>query len=86
MLIPKNSIIFMGTWSIHHDETLFKNPSAFDPDRYLGHSKLASDYAGSPDWANRDESCPRGVDIVANGPVYITTATVPVVVSVQACI
>lgn len=54
MFIPKNSIIFTGTWAIHHNGSEFRDPDIFNPDRYLGHPKLASEYAGSPDWANRD--------------------------------
>ncbi|EEU44533.1 uncharacterized protein NECHADRAFT_96455 [Fusarium vanettenii 77-13-4] len=54
MLIPKDSTIFIPTWAIHHNENIYKDPETFDPDRYAQHPRLANDYAGSPDWANRD--------------------------------
>jgi cytochrome P450 len=57
MFIPKNSIIFTATWAIHHNPAEFPDPDTFNPDRYLAFPKLASEYAGSPDFANRDK-CP----------------------------
>ncbi|RKK20882.1 hypothetical protein BFJ66_g7373 [Fusarium oxysporum f. sp. cepae] len=32
----------------------YTNPDTFDPSRYINHPRLASDYAGSPDFNNRD--------------------------------
>jgi hypothetical protein len=55
MLIPKDSTVFLPTWAIHHSPEIYSDPETFNPDRYLHHYKLASDYAGSPDWANRDK-------------------------------
>ncbi|KAH7072508.1 putative cytochrome P450 oxidoreductase [Paraphoma chrysanthemicola] len=54
MLIPKDSMIFVPVWALHHTEELYKDHDAFNPDRYLDHPKLANDYAGSPDFDNRD--------------------------------
>ncbi|KAK5189962.1 hypothetical protein LTR47_005961 [Exophiala xenobiotica] len=54
MLIPKDTTLFLPTWAIHHSADIYPDPEIFNPDRYLNHRKLASDYAGSPDWANRD--------------------------------
>ncbi|RSL73400.1 hypothetical protein CEP53_000723 [Fusarium sp. AF-6] len=54
MLIPKDSAIFIPTWAIHHGENIYEDPETFNPDRYAQHPRLANDYAGSPDWANRD--------------------------------
>ncbi|RSL94626.1 hypothetical protein CEP52_012536 [Fusarium oligoseptatum] len=54
MLIPKDSTIFIPTWAIHHSENIYEDPETFNPDRYTQHPRLANDYAGSPDWANRD--------------------------------
>lgn len=56
MLIPKDSTVFVATWAIHHSEDLFPDHDTFNPDRYKNHPKLANDYAGSPDWSNRDKS------------------------------
>ncbi|KAJ3941656.1 uncharacterized protein N0V96_008370 [Colletotrichum fioriniae] len=54
MLIPKDSTIFIPTWALHHTEENYPDAEQFDPDRYLKHPKLANDYAGSPEWENRD--------------------------------
>lgn len=54
MLIPKNSTIFIPTWAIHHSDSIYADSEEFNPDRYRNHVKLANDYAGSPDWENRD--------------------------------
>ncbi|KAI9827332.1 MAG: hypothetical protein M1819_006974 [Sarea resinae] len=54
-LIPKDSMIFLPVWALHHSENQgFKNPEHFDPDRYANHPRLANDYAGSPDYNQRD--------------------------------
>jgi hypothetical protein len=55
MLIPEGSTVFIPTWALHHSEHIYDDPDTFNPDRYLKHDKLANDYAGSPDWANRDK-------------------------------
>lgn len=54
MFIPKGSIIFIAVWAMHHMESNYKQHDEFNPDRYLNHPKLANDYAGSPDFENRD--------------------------------
>ncbi|KAK7204567.1 putative cytochrome P450 oxidoreductase [Myxozyma melibiosi] len=58
MLIPKGSTIFIGIWSIHHDESIYPDHETFNPDRYMNHPKLAPDYAASADFENRDKICP----------------------------
>ncbi|KAN0082776.1 Cytochrome P450 [Tylopilus felleus] len=35
IFIPKGSFVFANIWMILRDETLFPNPHAFDPERYL---------------------------------------------------
>ncbi|KEZ41471.1 hypothetical protein SAPIO_CDS7617 [Scedosporium apiospermum] len=55
MLIPKDSTLFVPVWALHHSEELFKDNDTFDPERYANHPKLANDYAGSPEWSNRDK-------------------------------
>lgn len=55
MLIPKDSTLFVPVWALHHTEDLFKDHDTFDPDRYTAYPKLSNDYAGSPEWANRDK-------------------------------
>uniref|UniRef100_A0A7M4EFQ0 Cytochrome P450 1A n=1 Tax=Crocodylus porosus TaxID=8502 RepID=A0A7M4EFQ0_CROPO len=33
--IPKNLCVFINQWQVNHDETLWKEPSAFNPERFL---------------------------------------------------
>lgn len=33
--IPKNTVMLFSVWSLHHDKKLWKNPSKFDPCRFL---------------------------------------------------
>lgn len=39
-------------WALSH--TYYSNPSDYDPDRYLNHPGLATEYAASSDYENRD--------------------------------
>lgn len=39
-------------WALGH--THYSNPSTYDPDRYLNHPALATEYASSSDYENRD--------------------------------
>lgn len=55
--IPKDSMIFLPIWAMHHDPDQYADPSEFNPDRYLNHPKLAPEYAVSPDFENRDKYC-----------------------------
>jgi cytochrome P450 len=54
MLLPKGSTIYLASWAIHHTEEIYKGEDDFNPDRYIGYTRLANDYAGSPDWEHRD--------------------------------
>lgn len=54
-LIPKNSIIFVPIWALHHDDAKYPEHDEFNPDRYLNHPKLANEYAVSPEYENRDK-------------------------------
>ncbi|NXV10200.1 CP1A4 protein, partial [Cettia cetti] len=33
--IPKDTCVFINQWQVNHDETLWKEPSAFSPERFL---------------------------------------------------
>jgi hypothetical protein len=55
MLIPKDSTVFIPTWAIHHTEEIFEENERFNPDRFLHYPKLASEYAGSANWEDRDK-------------------------------
>ena len=39
-------------WSLHHSQ--YDDPDTYNPDRYLDHPGLASEYAASQDYENRD--------------------------------
>ncbi|EXJ79931.1 hypothetical protein A1O3_08216 [Capronia epimyces CBS 606.96] len=54
MLIPKGSTVFLPVWAVHHSEGIYEDAERFNPDRYAGMTKLANDYAGSPDYEKRD--------------------------------
>ncbi|KAH7072514.1 putative cytochrome P450 oxidoreductase [Paraphoma chrysanthemicola] len=53
-LLPKDSLVFIPTWAIHHNSSIYTDPDKFDPERYRGYNRLANDYAGSPDFSHRD--------------------------------
>ncbi|KAJ6011550.1 cytochrome P450 [Penicillium sp. IBT 35674x] len=56
MLIPKDATVVIPSYAIHRSEKFnYKSPDDFNPQRYLDHPRLASDYAGSPDFNNRDK-------------------------------
>lgn len=52
MLIPKDATVFIPAYALNH--STHKDPEIYNPDRYLNHPRLAMDYAGSPDYKNRD--------------------------------
>ena len=39
-------------WALHHSQ--FDDPDTYNPDRYLNHPGLATEYAGNSDYQNRD--------------------------------
>ncbi|KAI0472821.1 cytochrome P450 [Xylariaceae sp. FL0804] len=53
--IPKNSTVVLNVWAIHMDEKRHKNPSAFDPSRYLDDPTSSMESAQSRDPARRDQ-------------------------------
>ncbi|KAE8378183.1 cytochrome P450 [Aspergillus bertholletiae] len=52
--LPKGATVFINGWALHHDERRYPNHDVFDPDRYAGYTRLASEYAVSSDYENRD--------------------------------
>ncbi|KAL9622814.1 MAG: hypothetical protein Q9160_002933 [Pyrenula sp. 1 TL-2023] len=52
MLIPKDATIMIPFWALHHSQ--YDDPDTYNPDRYLNHPSLASEYAASQDYQSRD--------------------------------
>ena len=46
--------MFCPAYSLQHDAKLYPDPYTYNPDRYLDRPLLATSYAGSPDYENRD--------------------------------
>jgi cytochrome P450 len=49
---PKDATIMIPHWALHHSQ--YDEPDTYNPDRYLNHPGLASEYAASQDYQNRD--------------------------------
>lgn len=90
MLIPKDATVIIPSYAIHRSEKWnYKDPNTFNPARYLQHPRLANDYAGSPDYNNRDK-VPTVEKIKMNMALtfvvdYITMAMEQAAVFVQEC-
>jgi cytochrome P450 len=55
MLIPKNSTVILPIWGMHmSEETGYKDPEEYNPDRFLDWPRLADAYAGSSNYCRRD--------------------------------
>lgn len=54
MFLPKGSTVVLNVWAMHHDSTTWKDPEHFVPERFESYSSLASTYAASGKWDERD--------------------------------
>lgn len=54
MTIPSGSTVIINVWGLHHDSTLHGDPNLFEPLRYKWRTNLATVYASSPNYENRD--------------------------------
>lgn len=52
--IPKDTVVIINAWGLHHDETRYPHPDTFDPDHYKGMTALAPELAASSDYNARD--------------------------------
>jgi len=48
MLIPKDSTIFVATYTLNFDEKYFKDPDTFDPERFIGYPEPSNHYTSLP--------------------------------------
>lgn len=54
MFIPKGALIMINSWGLHYDESRWKDPWTYNPDRYEGITALASELANASDVDKRD--------------------------------
>ncbi|POS73604.1 hypothetical protein DHEL01_v207996 [Diaporthe helianthi] len=52
--IPKDTVVVLNTWTIHHDPARHENPMDFNPDRYLGDSLTSAQSSNLTDPYQRD--------------------------------
>ncbi|KAI0741466.1 cytochrome P450 [Daedaleopsis nitida] len=53
-LIPKDTLIVIDTWTIHHNPERYPNPYQFKPERYLNDHLTCAESANLPDPMERD--------------------------------
>lgn len=54
MFLPKGSTVVLNVWAMHHDSDTWKDPQHFIPERFESYPSLASTYAASGKWDERD--------------------------------
>lgn len=54
MLLPKGSTVVLNVWAMHHDSSTWRDPEHFIPERFESYPSLASTYAASGKWDERD--------------------------------
>ena len=54
MFLPKGSTVVLNVWAMHHDNDTWKDPEHFVPERFESYPSLASTYAASGKWDERD--------------------------------
>ncbi|KIK50801.1 hypothetical protein GYMLUDRAFT_50988 [Collybiopsis luxurians FD-317 M1] len=52
--IPKDTLIVLNCWTLHHNEARYKEPMQFDPNRYLGDNLSCAESSKLPDAMDRD--------------------------------
>ncbi|KAK8122217.1 hypothetical protein PG984_010887 [Apiospora sp. TS-2023a] len=52
--IPKETLVVLNTWTIHHDEKRYPDPETFNPDRYLHDTLTSAQSANLSDATQRD--------------------------------
>ncbi|KAJ3481079.1 hypothetical protein NLI96_g7909 [Meripilus lineatus] len=54
MYIPKDTVVILDCYTLHHNEERYPDPFTFNPDRYLGDNSSCADSANLPDAMQRD--------------------------------
>lgn len=54
MFLPKDSTVVLNVWAMHHNPETWEDPQHFQPERFEKYPLLASVYAASGEWDNRD--------------------------------
>ena len=54
MFLPKGSTVVLNVWAMHNDSDTWKDPEHFVPERFESYPSLASTYAASGKWDERD--------------------------------
>ncbi|KAJ7870670.1 cytochrome P450 [Mycena leptocephala] len=52
--IPKDTVVVLNTWTMHHDPSYHPEPDSFNPERYIRDSLTSADSANSADPYQRD--------------------------------
>ncbi|KOC12896.1 hypothetical protein AFLA70_9g006521 [Aspergillus flavus AF70] len=52
--IPKETMVVLNTWTMHHDSTRHSNPETFDPDRYINDPLTSAESANVANPMERD--------------------------------
>lgn len=88
MFIPKGSMIVLPIYAVNRLESNgYKDPAVYNPDRWIGQTRIAAELAGLADYENRDKWPYFPFDVVpgTDSRVHITTATEQEGVFVPAC-
>lgn len=50
-------MVTIPVWAIHHSKSAgYDDPTEYNPDRFIGYKKLASELAGTSEWENRGDT------------------------------
>ena len=52
--VPGGSVVYGNIWYMHNNPTLYKDPTSFIPERYMGNTKLAFESSNEPNALARD--------------------------------
>lgn len=87
MFIPKGSMVLLPAYAANRLESNgYKDPTAYNPDRYIGETRLAAELAAVADYESRDKYKPSlRKKAKTDRKIHIITATGPEGASARAC-